>query len=119
MESQMKTISDIPLKDKDKRAIQKACSKLKEKYDIQEMILFGSKARGDDDEDSDIDLLLLTVRPIHWKERRAIINTLFDIELTYDVLFNIIVHPISEWYTGICTVFPIYDEISKDGVLAQ
>jgi len=46
---------------------------LKEKFPVKEVILFGSKARGDSDEESDIDLLLVTTRSIHWRERQTII----------------------------------------------
>ncbi len=53
---------------------------LKRDLPVTRVILFGSKARG-----VDIDLLLLTSRPIDWREREAIIDALFDIEMVYDV----------------------------------
>ena len=61
----MKTIDNLSLRDNEKKAIQEATRMLKEKFPVKEVILFGSKARGDDDEDSDIDLLLLTTCQIH------------------------------------------------------
>ena len=61
----MKTIDNLSLRDNEKKAIQEATGMLKEKFPVKEVILFGSKARGDDDEDSDIDLLLLTTCQIH------------------------------------------------------
>ena len=82
------------------------------------MILFGSKARGDDEEDSDIDLLLITHHPMHWRERKAIIEALFDIEMAYDAIISILVITISDWENGIFTARPIYEEIVRDGVFA-
>ena len=41
------------------------------------VILFGSKARGTDDAESDIDLLVLTSRELTWREREAVVGA-FD-----------------------------------------
>jgi len=115
----MKTIEEISLKGNEKKAILEATKMLKEKFPVKEVILFGSKARGDDDEYSDIDLLLLTTRPIHWKERQSIVHALFDIGLEHDVIFSILVHTTHDWNEGICTAFPIHKEISREGVMAS
>jgi len=66
----MKSMDDLPLGDNEKKAIQEATRILKEKFPVSDVILFGSKARGDSDEESDIDLMLLTTRPIDWQERK-------------------------------------------------
>ena len=89
-----------------------------EKYKLQDIRIFGSSARGEQREDSDIDILLLTSRPIDWREREAIIDALFDIEMAYDVLISILVKTSTEWENGVCTVSPVHQEISKEGVLA-
>jgi uncharacterized protein len=92
---------------------------LKEKFPVKEVILFGSKARGDSDEESDIDLLLLTTKPLHWKERHAIVEALFDVEMKYDVVISIVVNTVYDWNEGICTVLPIREEINREGVVIQ
>ena len=115
----MKNLSDIPISDRDRVAINAASQMLKTRFPaVERVILFGSKARGDDDQDSDIDLLLLTSRPIDWKEREDVIDALFDIEMVHDVQISILVKTSTEWENGICTVFPVHAEISKVGVLA-
>jgi predicted nucleotidyltransferase len=68
----MKTIDDLPIKQYERRAIIEAARLLKDRFSAREVILFGSKARGDDDEESDIDLLVLTSQPVSWNERKAI-----------------------------------------------
>ena len=73
----MKTMVDLPLKDNEKKAIREATRILKERFPVTDVILFGSKVRGDSSEKSDIDLLLLTTHSLHWKERHAIIEALF------------------------------------------
>ena len=113
----MKTLNELRLKQKEKKAVIEASKLLREKFPVKSVILFGSKARGDDDKESDIDLLLLTTRPIHWKERKAIIDALFDIELNYNVVISTLDITVSEWEKGIFTIFPFHKEIRKQGVL--
>ena len=115
----MKNLSDISIDDSDRAAIVAASQMLKKRFPaVEQVILFGSKARGDDVKDSDIDLLLLTSRPIDWRERQAVVDALFDIEMTHDVQISILVKTSTEWESGLCTVFPVHAEISEEGVLA-
>ena len=112
----MRTLNDLSLKDNEREAIREATLMLKEKFPVNEVILFGSKARGDDDPEFDIDLLLLTTRPIHWKERHSIVEALFDIEMKYDVVISIIVNSVNDWQTGLSSLLPIREEINQEGI---
>ena len=112
----MRTLDDLSLKDNEREAIREATRMLKEKFPVKEVILFGSKARGDDDPESDIDLLLLTTRPIHWRERHSIVEALFDIEMKYDVVISIIVNSVNDWQTGFSSLLPIHEEITQKGI---
>ncbi|MEA3232169.1 MAG: hypothetical protein U9Q05_10495 [Thermodesulfobacteriota bacterium] len=56
-------------------------------------------------------------RPLlHWKEEKAIIGALFDIGMEYDVIFSPLFTFSDEWEKGIFTEFPVYQEITQDGV---
>ncbi len=115
----MRTTEDLVNLDKrDKKAIAESSKMLRQRFQVKEVILFGSKARGDDDKDSDIDLLLLTETPLHWKERQEIIHALFDIEMSCEVVISILDTTVSEWKNGIFTIFPIHQEIVREGVKA-
>lgn len=114
----MRKLTDIKLSKKDRQGIETAVKLLKEQFPVEEVILFGSKARGTDDPESDIDLLVLTNRKIDWQQRKDLINTLFDIELDYDVVISTLIIAIDEWKHGYWTVLPIKDEIEKDGAAA-
>ena len=115
----MKTIDDLSLNDNEKKAIKEATKLLKKRFPVREVILFGSKARGDSDKESDIDLLLLTSKPLHWKVRHSIIEALFDLEMKHDVVISIVVNTVYDWQDGICTVLPIHEEINREGVTIQ
>ena len=114
----MKNLDDLKLRSNEREAIREAAKMLKEKFPINEIILFGSKARGDSDEASDIDLFLVTKHSIHWRERQAIIHALFDLGMKHDVIFSILDTPEANFSKGLFSAFPIYDEIMKEGVPA-
>ncbi|MCF7918849.1 MAG: nucleotidyltransferase domain-containing protein [Candidatus Cloacimonetes bacterium] len=61
------------------------------------VILYGSRSRGDYDENSDWDLLIILEEKIEENERTELINRLYDLELEIDQLFSPIIHNLSEW----------------------
>ena len=61
---------------------------------------------------------MATSCPIHWRERKAVIYALFEIEVAYDVAISILDATVSEWNEGPFSVLPIYDDISREGVIA-
>jgi predicted nucleotidyltransferase len=83
------------------------------------VVLFGSKARGDDDKESDIELLVLTSQPVTWNERKAINNALYEIKkMTYDVIISTLISTVTEGNEGTFSVLPVHEEISNQGVVA-
>ena len=114
----MKVLSDIKLKQKDRGAVEAAVRLLRQRFPVEQAILYGSKARGTDDEESDIDLLLLTSRELTWDERNAVTDALFDIQLDHDVVISTLIVPTWEWTEGRFAVLPIHEEITRDGVAA-
>lgn len=113
----MKKWYKIKLNQKERQAVEKAAEVLKNQFAINQIILFGSKARGVSDQYSDIDLLLIGANPLHWKEEKAIVEILFQVGLEYDMIFSPIFTSSAEWEGGIFRQLPIYHEILKDGAL--
>lgn len=112
------TLQDLNLPEPDRRALLEAAALLKDRYPVCAVVLFGSKARdrGEAGPDSDLDLLVLTTRPVEWAERKAMLNELYDIQLRYDVLLSPLIVLESDWGDGPYSVLPLYDEISEQGV---
>lgn len=113
----MKTWENIPLNQREREAVQDAARILTINYPVEKIIIFGSKARGDYDEYSDIDLLLITARPLDWQEERKVTEDLFDIGMEHDVIFSPLFVSLAEWEGGIFMEFPVYKEILRDGVV--
>jgi predicted nucleotidyltransferase len=115
----MRTIDQAALDDKERAAVRAAARLLRERFAAVEVVLFGSRARGEGDAESDLDLLVLTARPLHWRERHALIDALFEVDITYDVVLSPLVVTREAWQHGPYTVLPIHAEVERDGVTCE
>ena len=89
---------------------------LRQRFPVVSLQLFGSKSRGTDDPESDMDLLVLCSRALSWRERDALTDALFDVELEYDVVISTLVTTTADWDEGVFSVLPIHEEIARDGI---
>jgi predicted nucleotidyltransferase len=76
-------------------ALESLVNRLRRRYgdDLQRLVLFGSKARGDFDEESDLDVLVV-VRMLegeYWQHWNRIIDLTYDLELEYNVVFSLLI----------------------------
>lgn len=78
------------------------------------LIVYGSYARGDYHEDSDIDLLILLDRDkITHDDEDKITYPLFDIEFKTGIIINPMVYTSEAWTTH--RVTPFYENVNKEG----
>jgi predicted nucleotidyltransferase len=113
----MSTLEAISLSRQERLALAAAVQALKDHFPVEQVLLFGSRARGEGNAESDLDILVLTTREMTWIERRAVIDALFDIELAHDVLLSPLIVSGQEWRQGPYRILPIHDEIARDGVV--
>ena len=100
----MKTIAEIRLHPRDRAAIDDAVEIFRRRFPVEGVILFGSKARGDDDGESDIDLLVLTTRPLSRSEQHAVTDALFPVQLRHDVGLSVLILSVEEGDEGVVSV---------------
>lgn len=111
----MRIIDNVELPEKERSSILEAAETLKSELPVTRVILFGSKARGSSQPDSDIDLLVLTRSPVNSTLREAISGRLADINLRNDVSLTSIVVPEHEWSNGLIRYMLIHSEVERDG----
>jgi uncharacterized protein (UPF0332 family)/predicted nucleotidyltransferase len=112
----MRKLDEIALPDNERHAIQAAAAALQARFPIADLVLFGSKARGDSDPDSDIDLLVLTERRLDRREEQALDHALFDIAHRFDVAFGPLTIEMRDWRHGVHSILPIHTEVEREGV---
>ena len=113
----MRLLENIPLIKREHDAVKMIAEVLRKNFPVEEIVLFGSKSRGDDEKHSDIDLLIVTDQTLHWKDEKTIVELMFDAGMEYDVIFSPLFVSSEEWHRGIFTEFPVYKEIIRDGAL--
>jgi len=101
----------------ERRAIQALMQDFSARFgdDILEWALFGSKSRGDDNADSDIDILLITRRE-DWPFKHQVLRRGARLSLEYDVLFNLYVISQARWQRMRQIRYPLYRSVSRDGI---
>jgi predicted nucleotidyltransferase len=77
------------------------------------IILYGSRARGDNKSDSDWDILILTDLPESSRTRELFRDKIFDMELELEEPISTIIHNKTVWTEY--EVTPFYQLISKEG----
>jgi uncharacterized protein len=79
-------------------------------------ILFGSHARGDANEDSDWDIIVVINKTeVDRATKDAISYNLFELGLKYGQLFSAVVYKNSEWQKRSFT--PFFKNIQKEGIV--
>lgn len=81
-----------------------------------QIILFGSRARGDAKKESDWDILILTDSPVSVEVERAFRFKLFDLELETGEVFSTFVHNKKVWNTR-HKITQFYQSIKREGIL--
>lgn len=77
------------------------------------VILFGSRARGDQNPNSDWDFLILSSRNTTPQFKREIRNSLVDTELESEQVISTIIYPLETWPNYRIT--PLFQNIEKEG----
>ncbi len=109
-------MKDIKFTDKERAAVLRFKEILKEKYSILDFRIFGSKARDDASQGSDIDIMIEIedYRPGLESEIR---NIAFEINLEYDCLITTTIFSRKELEEGPLSESPLYKTIETEGMM--
>ena len=80
-----------------------------------EVILYGSRARGDERADSDWDVLILTDYSVNVQTEREFRDKLYDLELETGEPFSVFAYSKSDWQTKQRNT-PFYQNVTLEGI---
>lgn len=81
-----------------------------------DIILYGSRARGDADSISDWDFLILVDQPLDRNLITEIKDRLYDLELVTDTILSSIIRTRKEWDSHRYSVLPFKRAVEQEGV---
>ena len=113
----MKRSSLSRLSPNERQAVQEYMREIKSRYPgrILSVILFGSKARGDDDSESDIDLLVL-VDSFNAQFRSELWRIASDVSLKHTVVISALVFGQVQWNETQRLRLPLSRAVATDGI---
>jgi uncharacterized protein len=104
------------LVDSDQQTIDEITAALPAGWPVEAIVLYGSKARGDDTPDSDIDLLVLTGRPLSPEETGRMREFVRRVGLRLGTWPELYIRTSDEWWHGVYQAAPIRKEIDAEGI---
>lgn len=112
----MKMLSDLQLSQQLWKALQEAQKRISEEFAVDRIVLFGSVVRGEEDEESDVDLLIVLKDSPSHQIRNYISRLILNINLEYDTNLSGLAVDQKAWDEGLLTVLPIHEEIEEEGI---
>jgi predicted nucleotidyltransferase len=81
-----------------------------------EMILYGSAARGEMTQDSDIDLLVVLDRKVNTAIEEKIYDLAYDLDLEHGVMLGVLVEPREFWESDLARAMPLKQNVDREGI---
>jgi len=81
-----------------------------------EVILYGSRARGNGTKESDCDLLILTDGDVTLMREDLLRQQLFPLEIETGAVLTVILISKKNWNSALYKAMPLYQNIERDGV---
>ena len=81
-----------------------------------ELKLFGSVARGDDRDSSDIDVLVLLPGHVDHAIEERVFDAAYDLELRHSVVFGVVVYEKAFWDSELAAGMLLHRSIAREGL---
>ncbi|MHB8231962.1 MAG: nucleotidyltransferase domain-containing protein [bacterium] len=111
----MKTLNTLKLKKTEFKAVTELKKNILKLYPDAELILFGSKARGDFNEDSDVDVLILVDKINNYSESK-ISDIIYNVIFKYGIPLNETIAEKGLLKNSWTSQIPFYSNVNKEGV---
>lgn len=82
-----------------------------------EVILFGSRARGEGDQHSDYDLLVLIDKAADISIKERLVSEIYPLELKSEQMISLVVYNKQQWNSPPYKTMPLHLNIDREGVV--
>jgi len=110
IDSWKSSTADVELLQRCKRAIRQVVPDA-------DVILYGSRARGDADKYSDYDILIIVDGPVDMALKKKILDHVYPLELETGAVLTLITYSKQNWNTPLYRAMPLHKNVDREGVL--
>jgi len=82
-----------------------------------DVILYGSRARGDANEYSDYDILIIVNGSVDMALEERILDKIYPLELETCEVLTFIVYSTQDWNSPLYRAMPLHKNVDRDGVI--
>ncbi|NUM55272.1 MAG: nucleotidyltransferase domain-containing protein [Candidatus Hydrogenedentes bacterium] len=80
------------------------------------VVLYGSRARGNAEPDSDWDFLVLLSVPVDWRVKRELRWRLYELELEVGEVISTVIHNENDWNDPLRRAMPFHENVTREGI---
>ena len=84
--------------------------------DAAEVVLYGSRARGDATEESDYDLLIISDSQVTIEAEDRFRRALYDLQLETATVITVLMVNRDQWDAPLSRAMPLHQNIERDGI---
>ena len=110
IDSWKSSTADVELLQRCKRAIRQVVPDA-------DVILYGSRARGDADEYSDYDILIIVNGLVDMALKEKILSNVYPLELETSAVLTLITYSKQQWDSPLYRAMPLHKNVDREGVL--
>jgi predicted nucleotidyltransferase len=112
----MRDRSDLCLEASQRVALDELRQQLVTEFRAEAALLYGSVARGEADEESDMDVLVLTPERLSRRARHRITDAVFELNLRHGTNLSTVVVDRRSWETGLVSASPFRGRVMAEAV---
>lgn len=110
-------LDSLALSNAEKKAVEELLLTIRAQWPSADVRIFGSKATGTADEESDLDVLVLLPCPVTEAIRKKIIHDVFEINLSNGSNISAIAFSKEEWEGFPLSVLPFHANVEEEGII--
>jgi uncharacterized protein len=105
----------LNLRDNEAAALRELKERLTREFNVVEMKLYGSKARGDSTPGSDVDVLIV-LEDYNWEAEKAVYNLCYDVGLDRGVFIAPSLYTRPEYESSLTRSTLFYRNVAREGI---
>jgi len=114
---QMKPVSSLTNRAADVELLRRCKRAITDVAENADVVLYGSRARGDAGEGSDYDILVIVDGPVDMALEEKMVDNVYPLELESGQILTLIVYNKQQWDSALYRAMPFRKSVEQEGVV--